>query len=72
MKQEYRIGYPKAFLGFGKFTCTKPTVNVCEKCPGLAEVLKEFSPDYEANLTLCPLHYNQKTSALLGEQLIAA
>jgi hypothetical protein len=72
VKEEYRIGYPKAFLGFGKFTCTKPTVRVCELCPGVSEVIEEFGTDYEPILTVCPLHYNQKTSAQLGEQLVAA
>lgn len=72
MNNNYRIGYPKAFLGYGKFTCKKPTVNVCEKCPGLDIIRQEFEPDYELNLTICPLHFNQQLSARMGEQLIAA
>lgn len=70
--EPYRLGYPKAWLGYGKFTCTKPTVRVCELCPGIDVIRKEFEPTYELKFEICPLHYNQNTSALLSEQLQAA
>jgi hypothetical protein len=71
-KLPYCIGYGPAFVGFGKFTEAKPTVNLCPKCTGFAATKTCFEPDYEVNEKICPKHYNQNVSALLGEQLVAA
>lgn len=73
MKCEYFIGYPPAFLGYGKFTKKAPTVNLCSMCDGFADLKIYFEKDgYAAVEKICPKHYNEQVAAQLGEQLVAA
>lgn len=71
MTHNYRVERIPAFLSYGKFTKTQPTVNLCWLCKGFDELKQYFEGEgYKPNSVTCNHHDNSQPRPI--EELQAA